>query len=90
METDALYANYIERQKRDVEALKRDENQADSRKTLNMMPYIESLSNELKTKLSQARPSNLAQAGRINGMTPAALALLLATLRRVNKDGKSA
>ncbi|MDU8927978.1 tRNA uridine-5-carboxymethylaminomethyl(34) synthesis enzyme MnmG [Alisedimentitalea sp. MJ-SS2] len=85
LETDALYANYIERQKRDVEALKRDEG--------HLIPLdfdysaIESLSNELKTKLTQARPANLAQAGRIDGMTPAALALLLAVLRRGKKVG---
>jgi len=43
---------------------------------------VNGLSNELKQKLSLARPSSLAQAGRIEGMTPAALALLLARLRR--------
>ena len=84
LEKDALYANYIERQKRDVEALKRDEGQAipvDFR-----YEAIEGLSNELKTKLSRARPGNLAQAGRLDGMTPAALALLLAKLRQSRKN----
>ena len=87
LEKDALYANYIERQKRDVEALKRDEGQ--------VIPVdfgydaIDGLSNELKTKLSRARPENLAQAGRVDGMTPAALALILAKLRQV-KRGKTA
>ena len=87
LEKDALYANYIERQKRDVEALKRDEGQVipmDFR-----YEAIDGLSNELKSKLSQARPGNLAQAGRLDGMTPAALALLLARLRQTKK-GKSA
>jgi tRNA uridine 5-carboxymethylaminomethyl modification enzyme len=46
---------------------------------------VEGLSNELKTKLSAAAPSTLAQAGRIDGMTPAAMALLLARLRRDEK-----
>lgn len=87
LEKDALYANYIERQKRDVEALKRDEGQVipvDFR-----YDAIEGLSNELKSKLSQARPGNLAQAGRLDGMTPAGLALLLAKLRQ-SERGKSA
>ncbi len=80
IERDALYANYIERQKKDVESLKKDEAQpipAD-------FDYqaIDSLSNELKSKLEQARPANLLQASRIDGMTPAALALLLARIKR--------
>ena len=40
------------------------------------------ISNEIKQKLLQARPTTLAQAGRIEGMTPAALALILTTIRR--------
>ncbi len=84
---DALYANYIERQQRDVEALRRDEGQA--------IPVgfdyeaIEGLSNELKMKLKQARPSNLGQAGRIDGMTPAGLTLLMAKIRQAAR-GKTA
>ncbi|WP_294227403.1 tRNA uridine-5-carboxymethylaminomethyl(34) synthesis enzyme MnmG [uncultured Shimia sp.] len=83
LERDALYANYIERQKRDVEAMRRDETQ--------IIPSgfdfdgIEGLSNELKTKLNAVRPSNLGQAGRIDGMTPAALTLLMAKLRQAKK-----
>ncbi len=83
LKNDALYANYIERQQRDIEALRRDEGQripAD-------LDYhaIEGLSNELKTKLAHSRPENLAQAARIDGMTPAALTLLLSRLRRLQK-----
>ncbi len=80
MEREALYVNYIERQKKDIEALRRDE----TREIPKGFEYgaIEGLSNELKTKLSGARPENLAQAARVDGMTPAALALLLARLRR--------
>ncbi len=83
LERDALYANYIIRQQKDVEALKRDENQR--------IPIdyayenIDGLSNELRKKLSDARPSNLAQAARVDGMTPAALALLLVRLRQAKK-----
>ncbi|WP_083191182.1 tRNA uridine-5-carboxymethylaminomethyl(34) synthesis enzyme MnmG [Salipiger sp. CCB-MM3] len=83
LEKDALYANYIDRQKRDVEALKRDETYqvpADFD-----FASIEGLSNELKQKLAHARPSTLAQAAKVDGMTPAALSLLLIRLRRVEK-----
>ncbi len=80
LEKDALYANYIARQKRDVEQMKRDEAHVIPKD----MRYdgIEGLSNELKSKLSNARPENLRQAARIDGMTPAALTLLLAKLRQ--------
>ena len=47
---------------------------------------IDGLSNELKAKLSATRPSNLAQAGRIDGMTPAALTLVLARLRHLKRE----
>ncbi|WP_319825194.1 tRNA uridine-5-carboxymethylaminomethyl(34) synthesis enzyme MnmG [Thalassovita sp.] len=81
---DALYANYIERQQRDVEAMKRDEDQ----EIPDDFAYegIDGLSNELKKKLIHARPRNLAQAGKVEGMTPAALTLLLARLRRVRRE----
>ncbi|WP_420004623.1 tRNA uridine-5-carboxymethylaminomethyl(34) synthesis enzyme MnmG [Arenibacterium sp. LLYu02] len=80
---DSLYANYISRQEKEVSALKRDE--------LHEIPgdftySIDGLSNELKQKLEKSRPVNLAQAARINGMTPAALALILATLKKTNRD----
>ena len=83
LEKDALYANYIERQRRDVEMLKRDEGQ----EIPPSFEYdgIEGLSNELKAKLSHARPENIAQAARIDGMTPAALTLLLARLRSASR-----
>ncbi len=83
VERDALYANYIVRQERDVEAMKRDESTS--------IPLdfdfhaLDGLSNELKLKLSQARPENVAQAARVDGVTPAALALILARLRREAK-----
>jgi tRNA uridine 5-carboxymethylaminomethyl modification enzyme len=87
LEKDALYANYIARQKQDVEMMKRDEAQEIPKD----FPFqsIEGLSNELKNKLTVARPSNLAQAARVDGVTPAALTLILARLRR-DKREKSA
>jgi len=80
---DALYFNYIERQKRDVAAMQRDEGQKIP-VDFNFM-VLEGLSNELKGKLDKARPETLAQAGRIDGMTPAAMTLLLAKLRQAEK-----
>jgi len=83
VERDALYANYIERQNRDAEMLKRDEAQeipADFD-----FGALDGLSHELKTKLTAARPANLAQAGRIDGMTPAALTLILVRLRQTKR-----
>ena len=77
---DALYANYIERQKREVAALKRDETQYIPESF--DFTALEGLSNELTAKLERARPSNLAQAARVEGMTPAALTLLLARLKQ--------
>lgn len=80
MEREALYANYIHRQQRDIELLRKDEEQyipADFDYT-----SMDGLSNELKSKLIAVRPSSLAQVARIDGMTPAALTLILARLRQ--------
>ncbi len=81
MERDAMYANYIARQERDMEALKRDEAQSIPADFL--YAQIVGLSNELREKLASARPENLAQASKIDGMTPTALALILYHLRKV-------
>ncbi len=80
LERDALYANYIARQQKDVDALRRDEAMTIPRGF--EFAAVEGLSNELKHKLSVARPENLAQAAKVDGMTPAALSLLLLRLRR--------
>ena len=80
LKRDATYANYIERQKQDVMAVKRDESMA--------IPAdfdfeaVDGLSNEIRAKLGRARPGNLAQAAKIEGVTPAALTLLLARIRK--------
>jgi len=77
---DATYANYIARQERDVEMLRRDE--AVSIPGSFDFAAVDGLSNELKGKLAASRPETLGQASRIDGMTPAALALLLVRLRQ--------
>lgn len=80
IERDALYSNYLARQERDIELLRKDESQ--------VIPAdfdylgLESMSKELRGKLDKARPENLAQAARIDGITPAALMLILAHLRK--------
>ena len=80
---DATYANYIERQKRDAAILKRDEKITFPKDFC--YKNIHGLSNELKSKLILHQPSNLAQAAKIDGMTPAALTLLLAKLRQAER-----
>ena len=55
------------------------------RKVVTRYDGIQGLSNELKTKLNVVRPTTLGQAGRIDGMTPAALTLLLAKLRQAKR-----
>ncbi|MDC0659268.1 tRNA uridine-5-carboxymethylaminomethyl(34) synthesis enzyme MnmG [Leisingera sp. SS27] len=89
MERDALYANYIARQEKEISVMKRDEG--------HLIPSsfvyedIEGLSKELKQKLAHSRPETLAQAARVDGMTPAALALILARIRKeASQQEKSA
>lgn len=78
LKIDATYSQYVERQARQAESLKRDEATA-----LDALSYddVTGLSNELLSKLKHYRPSTIAAASRIEGMTPAALLLLLAKAR---------
>jgi tRNA uridine 5-carboxymethylaminomethyl modification enzyme len=80
LEIEALYATYVDRQSRDAAALERDEAQI----IPDTLEYeaLQGLSAELRSKLSRIRPRTLGQAGRIDGMTPAALALILTRIRR--------
>lgn len=77
---DALYAGYLERQEADILAFKKDESLA--------IPAgfdfgcVPGLSNEVRQKLMDAQPRTLGQAGRIEGVTPAALGLLLASVKK--------
>ncbi|WP_299736043.1 tRNA uridine-5-carboxymethylaminomethyl(34) synthesis enzyme MnmG [uncultured Roseobacter sp.] len=83
MEREALYANYIQRQQRDIDLLRKDEAQV----IPSDFAYegLEGLSNELKSKLIAVKPSTLAQMSRVDGMTPAALTLILAKLRQLKR-----
>ena len=77
---DALYAPYLARQQGEADGLRREE--AAEIPTDFDYEALSGLSRELSGKLTRVMPRNLAQAGRIEGMTPAALTLILAHLRR--------
>lgn len=80
LEIEANYAVYMQRQLSDIEQVKRDENR--------LIPadfdfdLLSGLSNELKQKLRATKPYDVSQATKIDGMTPAAISLLLVHLRR--------
>ncbi len=78
---DAVYAPYLARQEMEVRALRANE-------AIPLSPDLDfravgGLSNEMIERLEAARPTTLGAAGRIQGITPAALAALLCTIRRI-------
>ena len=80
MEIEGQYAGYLKRQEADIRAFRRDEDlglPAD-------LDYaaIPSLSAEVRQKLVSAKPATLGAAGRISGVTPAALTILLKYVKR--------
>src|SRR5437879_5409245 len=79
LEIDAKYDVYLKRQTADVDAFRRDEGLV-----LADIDYsdVPGLSNEARSKLQAARPRTVGQAGRLDGLTPAALGILAAYLRR--------
>ena len=80
IETDALYAGYLDRQSADIDAFRRDE----ALRLPADMDYLalEGMATEVRQKLAAARPVTLGQAARLDGMTPAALTLLLHHARK--------
>lgn len=74
------YAGYITRQQEDIEKLRRHENMV-LPDDLNY-DIIEGMSKEIRQKLSEQRPETLAAAGRVPGVTPAAVSLLLIHLKK--------
>ena len=80
IENDARYDSYVRRQEVDVAALRKDE-AIEIPGTLDYAT-LPSLKAELRHKLSEQRPATLAQAGRIEGMTPAALMAILAAVKK--------
>lgn len=87
LEIDAKYDVYLARQAADVQAFRRDEGLV-----LTDIDYsaVPGLSNEARQKLEKARPRTIGQAGRIEAMTPAALAILAAYLRRESRRPSTA
>ncbi len=81
IEIEAAYAVYMDRQTADIVQARREEERAIPAEF--DFSVISGLSNELKQKLTAARPKNIAQASRLDGMTPAAISLLLAYLRKL-------
>ncbi|MFZ0763238.1 MAG: tRNA uridine-5-carboxymethylaminomethyl(34) synthesis enzyme MnmG [Bradyrhizobium sp.] len=79
LEIDAKYDVYLKRQMADVEAFRRDEGLVLTEVDFGQVP---GLSNEARGKLEAARPRTVGQAGRLDGVTPAALGILAAYLRR--------
>ena len=79
--TDAHYKGYLDRQERDIESFKKDESV--------IIPEginyekLSGLSNEIKSKLLQVKPKTLGQAIRIDGVTPAAIIILLSHIKKL-------
>jgi tRNA uridine 5-carboxymethylaminomethyl modification enzyme len=84
IEADAKYAVYLDRQDEDVARYRRSE--AATIPADFDYASLSGLSNELKAKFIAVRPASLGQAGRIEGATPAALALIAAYSRRRSRD----
>ncbi|PSM19297.1 tRNA uridine-5-carboxymethylaminomethyl(34) synthesis enzyme MnmG [Nitratireductor sp. StC3] len=89
LETEARYAVYLERQSTDIALMTREAELA--------IPAgidyasISGLSNELRQKLEKSRPESVAEAYRVEGMTPAAIALIIAQIRAsAQRTGRSA
>lgn len=80
VEIDAKYAGYVGRQQEEIERLKRHENT--SIPATFDYTSVRGLSNEVKQKLSQAKPTTIARASRVPGVTPAAISLLLVSLKK--------
>ena len=81
LEVETKYAGYIRRQDDEIAKIRRHEGM----QIPSEMDYssIDGLSNELRQKLDQQRPESLARAARIQGMTPAALSILLIHAKKV-------
>ncbi|HLX16886.1 MAG TPA: tRNA uridine-5-carboxymethylaminomethyl(34) synthesis enzyme MnmG, partial [Bradyrhizobium sp.] len=85
LEIDAKYDVYLKRQVADVDAFRRDEGLIVAGLDYDAVP---GLSNEARSKLRAARPRTVGQAGRLDGVTPAALGILAAYLRREARGRK--
>ncbi len=80
VEIEARYSGYVSRQQQEIERTRNNEQ--------TVLPHdldygcVRGLSNEIRQKLDMTRPETLGQAGRISGMTPAAISLLLVHIKK--------
>jgi len=87
LEIEAGYAVYLARQEADASVVRKDENRHIP-KDFNYS-QLSGLSIELQQKLEKIRPANIGQASRIDGITPAALTLLLAHITKSSSKQKA-
>ncbi len=80
VQTDAAYSGYLDRQEADIRSFRKDES-LDLSETLDYA-LIQGLSTEVRTKLRAAKPATLGAAARISGVTPSALTVILAHIKR--------
>jgi tRNA uridine 5-carboxymethylaminomethyl modification enzyme len=87
VDVQAKYTGYIERQHEEIERQRRSE----ETRLPESLDYaqVRGLSNEVRQKLSQLRPTTLGQAARIPGLTPAAISILLIHLKRQHETPAS-
>ena len=78
---NAHYAGYLERQSQDIKSFKKDEETIIPDKI--NYDYLSGLSNEIKSKLNKVRPKTLGQAIRIDGVTPAAIIIILSYIKKL-------
>lgn len=88
LETEARYAVYVDRQQQEVLHIRREEQTA----IPDSLDYssLAGLSNELKQKLGERRPRSIAEAQRLDGMTPAALAIIISAIQLQARDRRGA
>jgi tRNA uridine 5-carboxymethylaminomethyl modification enzyme len=88
LEIEARYRGYLDRQEADIRSFRRDESLA----LPALLDYdsVGSLSNEVRQKLKAVRPATIGAAGRISGVTPAALVALLRYVRKAELDERNA
>ncbi|WP_019219261.1 tRNA uridine-5-carboxymethylaminomethyl(34) synthesis enzyme MnmG [Bartonella florencae] len=84
LEIEAQYAVYLEKQAQDIASLQRDE-RLEIPSSLDIQS-ISGLSNELKTKIQESSPRSIADAQKIDGMTPAALSLIITYIQRQRRE----
>jgi tRNA uridine 5-carboxymethylaminomethyl modification enzyme len=88
LEIEAHYSVYLERQSEDAVMMRKEERRAIPENA--NFAEVPGLSNEMRQKLLKRKPSSIAEAQRIDGMTPAALALIVMEVRRMEASGRGA